>query len=167
MALLTLSLSGCVTGVPAGLEPVEGFEVERYMGKWYEIYRLDHPFERGLSDVTATYTLQADDSVKVVNAGRKADGSRSRAEGRAEFNGDPDVGSLRVSFFGPFFGGYHIIALDKENYDYAMIAGQSRDYLWILSRTPDLDPDVEDALLTQAEESGFDVEDLILVDHTE
>jgi len=163
-ALAVVGLSGCFTGIPKGLEPVQGFEIDRYTGTWYEIYRLDHPFERGLTHVTATYTLQEDGSVKVENAGVHSDGSVDRIEGRAEFQGDTEVGSLKVSFFGPFYGGYHIIALDKENYTYAMVAGPSRDFLWILSRTPTLDPEVESALLDQASKGGFDVDALIAVD---
>jgi apolipoprotein D and lipocalin family protein len=161
--LSTISFSGCL-GLPGDLEPVNGFEVERYMGKWYEIYRLDHSFERGLSQVTATYTLQDDGSVKVENFGVKEDGSEDTIVGKALFQGDPTVGSLKVSFFGPFYGGYHVIALDKENYQYAMVAGPSYDFLWILSRTPQLDQETIDALLAQAEESGFDVEGLIFVE---
>ena len=165
--LLGISLSGCLTGIPEGLEPVEDFDVNRYMGKWYEIYRLDHSFERGLTEVTATYTLQDDASVKVENAGRKPDGTMDTIVGRAEFQGDPTVGSLKVSFFGPFFGGYHVIALDQENYQYAMVAGPTYDFLWILSRTPQLDEVVAESLLAQAEQSGFPVEDLIFVEHSE
>lgn len=165
--VLTLGLSGCLTGVPEGLTPVEGFELDRYLGKWYEVYRLDHSFERGLTHVTATYSLNDDGSVRVENAGRKPDGTRDVAVGRAEFQGDPDVGSLKVSFFGPFYGGYHIIALDQENYSYAMVAGPTYDFLWILSRTPQLDEATADALLVQAEESGFAVEDLIFVEQSE
>lgn len=159
----TLSLAGCL-GLPGDLEPVNGFEVDRYMGKWYEIYRLDHSFERGLSQVTATYTLQDDGSVRVENFGVKEDGSEDTIVGKALFQGDPTVGSLKVSFFGPFFGGYNIIALDKENYQYAMVCGPSYDFLWILSRTPQMDQETIDALLAQAEEGGFNVDDLIFVE---
>lgn len=161
--LVAFSLSGCL-GLPGDLQPITGFEVDRYMGKWYEIYRLDHSFERGLSQVTATYTLNDDGTVKVENAGIKPDGSEDYIEGKAKFQGDPTVGSLKVSFFGPFYGGYHIIALDQENYEYAMVAGPSYDYLWILSRTPELDPEVADALLDQAREAGFAVESLLPVE---
>lgn len=166
VAVLAVSLTGCFTGVPEGLEPVQGFELDRYLGKWYEVYRLDHSFERDLTHVTATYSLNEDGSVKVRNSGRKPGGTEDTIIGRAEFQGDPSEGSLKVSFFGPFFGGYHIIALDEENYQYAMVAGPTLDFLWILSRTPELDPDIAEALLIQAEESGFAVDDLIFVDQT-
>lgn len=159
-----LSLSGCLTGTPGNVTPITGFEVERYMGTWYELYRLDHSFERGLDNVTATYTLLDDNSVRVVNAGMREDGTTDTAVGRALFQGDPTVGSLKVSFFGPFYGGYHIIALDKENYDYAMVAGPTFNFLWILSRTPDLDQEIIDGLIEQAADSGFPTEELIEVD---
>lgn len=167
VALAASMLSGCFTGIPSGLEPVQDFDIDRYTGTWYEIYRLDHSFERDLTHVTATYTRQDDGSVKVENAGMRGDGSMSNIEGRAEFQGDPAVGSLKVSFFGPFYGGYHVIALDQEDYQYAMVAGPTYGFLWILSRTPTLDDAVTDMLLSQAEEGGFPVEDLIFVDQGE
>lgn len=165
--LAVVGLSGCLTGIPGTLEPVQGFDINQYTGTWYEVYRLNHSFERGLSHVTATYTLQDDGSVKVQNRGIRSDGSVSDIEGRAEFQGDPTVGSLRVSFFGPFYGGYHVIALDEAEYQYAMVTGPSFDYLWILSRTPTMDDAVVDQLLLQAKESGFAVEGLIPVDQSE
>lgn len=160
---MLMMLSGCLTAVPGDFQPVSNFEVERFTGTWYELYRLNHPFEDGLTHVTATYTLQEDGSVKVENAGMRRNGTMSDIEGRAEFQGDPTVGSLNVSFFGPFFSGYHIIALDQENYDYALIAGGSYDYLWILSRTPTLDEAIIDELLMQAVEGGYDLTELIEV----
>jgi len=164
--VMGVCLSGCLTGVPQGLAPVQNFELDRYLGTWYEIYRLDHSFERDLNFVTATYSLNEDGSVKVENAGMKPGGVMDTIEGRAELQGDPTVGSLKVSFFGPFFGGYHIIALDEESYQYAMVAGPTYDFLWILSRTPQLDDDVAEMLLMQAEESGFAVENLIFVEQS-
>jgi len=161
--VMVLGLSGCLTGIPGDLQAVRGFEIDRYTGKWYEIYRLDHSFERGLSHVTATYTLQDDGMVKVENAGLRADGTMNSIVGRARFQGDPTVGSLSVSFFGPFFGGYHIIALDQENYGHAMVAGPNFNYLWILSRTPELDPAIAEALIAEAKALGFPVEGLIAV----
>ena len=162
---LVLMLSGCLTAVPGAFQPVANFEAERYTGVWYELYRLNHPFEDGLSHVTATYTLQDDDSL-VENEGMREDGSMSYIEGRAVFQGEPTVGSLNVSFFGPFYSGYHIIALDQENYDYALIAGGSYDYLWILSRTPTLDQAIVDELLMQAVDGGYDLTELIEVDQS-
>ena len=165
---LTMALSalGC-TGVPKGLEPVNGFEVERYLGKWYEIARLDHRFERGLSDVSATYTQRDDRAISVLNRGfSEEDGAWKEAHGTARFRGDPTVGSLKVTFFWPFYGGYHIIALDKDQYAYAMVTGPSRSYLWVLSRRKELDKATLDGLVRQAGELGFATDDLIWVRQT-
>lgn len=160
-----LLLVACV-GVPEGLQPVSGFELSRYLGKWYEIARLDHPFERGLSRVTAEYSRQDDGGVRVVNRGySEADEKWQQAEGKAYFVQEPDVGQLKVSFFGPFYGGYNIIALDKEHYQYALVAGPNRSYLWILARTPQLPESVLSQLLEQAKESGFATDELIIVEH--
>jgi len=113
-SITALCALGC-TGVPKGLVPVTGFEADRYLGKWYEVARLDHRFERGLTDVTATYAKQDDGAISVVNRGySEEDGEWKEIFGTARFRGDPAVGSLKVTFFWPFYGGYHIIALDKE-----------------------------------------------------
>lgn len=162
---LALLIGGCAD-IPEGVEPVEGFEIGRYLGRWYEIARLDHPFERGLSNITATYSRAEDGSLRVLNRGYDEKRQTWReAEGRAAFVKSPDVGRLKVSFFGPFYGGYNIIALDKQDYRYAMVAGNDRDYLWILSRTPQMDPAVQARLLEQAENLGFAVQALIYVRH--
>ena len=158
-------LAGCA-GTPAGIDPVTGFEVDRYTGKWYEIARLDHPFERGLSNVTAHYSLREDGDLRVINRGYKeSDGRWEEAEGRAKFIASPGTGSLKVSFFGPFYGGYNIIDLDREGYRYALVAGNDRTNLWILSRSPELEPGVRSRLLQKAEALGFAVDELIFVSH--
>lgn len=163
--LLCGLLAACSSSPPDGLTVVDDFDINRYTGRWYEIARLDHRFERGLSDVTAEYTLQDDNSVSVVNRGYNSEEQQwEEADGRAKFVGDPTQGSLKVSFFGPFYGGYHIIALDQDNYQWAMISGPSRDYLWILAREPELDSSVYDALTEQASNSGFATDELIVVD---
>ena len=165
LALLAVLITAC-TGAPDGVKVVSGFELDRYLGTWYEIARLDHRFERGLSNITATYSLREDGGVKVVNRGYNAeDGEWNEADGKAYFVGDEDVGQLKVSFFGPFYGGYNIIELDKDGYEYSMVAGPDRSYLWILSRSPDLDDAILDSLVTKAGELGFPVSELILVDH--
>jgi apolipoprotein D and lipocalin family protein len=159
--LLLMLMPGC-TGLPPGAKPVTGFELNRYLGKWHEIARLDHSFERGLTEVTAEYTLRDDGGVSVLNSGYNAEtGQRQSAEGKAYFIESPDVGRLKVSFFGPFYGAYNIIALDKVNYSYAMIAGPDRDYLWVLSRTPTLDKNILQALIDQAQSLGFATQNLI------
>jgi apolipoprotein D and lipocalin family protein len=165
LALAIPSFFGCVN-IPSGLEPVTGFDVNRYMGTWYEIARLDHSFERGLSNVSAQYNLRDDGGIRVVNRGyNEESGEWEEIEGRGYFLGDKDVGSLKVAFFWPFYGGYHVITLDKEYYRYAMVAGPSRSYLWILSREGSLEPDVLDELVEKARRWGFDVEKLIYVNH--
>jgi len=158
-------LTGC-TGIPSGLKPVTGFETERYLGKWYEIARLDHSFERHLSNVSATYTRKENGAIRVKNRGydTKA-GAWKEIEGHARFLASDTVGSLKVSFFRPFYGGYHIIALDRQNYNYAMVAGPSRSYLWILSRRKTLDDAVYTDLVSKAAAWGFDTEKLIKVEH--
>lgn len=161
IAILGL-LAGC-TGLPEGVVPVRGFQAERYLGTWYEIARLDHSFERGLSDVSATYTRRADGGIDVLNKGYdQAKDAWRDAEGRAYFIGSPDTASLKVSFFWPFYGGYHVMALDPD-YRWAMVAGPSHDYLWILARTPVLPDELVEQLSRTARQAGFDPNGLVRV----
>ena len=163
---LVASQSGC-TGVPDGVETVDGFELQRYLGTWYEIARLDHSFERGLSEVTATYSMRDDGGVRVVNRGyNNTAGEWDEAVGKAYFTGDSDIGQLKVSFFGPFYGGYNIIELDKADYQYSLVAGPDRSYLWVLSRTPEMDPATLERLIGIAEELGFATDELIMVEQS-
>jgi len=158
-------LAGCTVKVPAGIEPVTGFQAERYMGRWYEIARLDHSFERGLERITAEYALQPDGTVRVTNRGfATAKGEWNEAVGTAKFIGSPDVGALKVSFFGPFYGGYNIADLDP-GYQHALIAGPNRSYLWILSRSPTPPRAEVDRLVAKAAALGFDTQALIFVKH--
>lgn len=160
---LTLVLGGCLS-VPDGARPVENFELDKYLGKWYEIARLDHSFERGLSNVTAEYSLRDDGGVQVINRGFKTDADKwKEAEGKAYFVGEPSTGKLKVSFFGPFYGAYNVIALDKEAYQWSLVVGPDTSYLWILSRTPELDQEIVEQLLSKASSLGFDTEKLIWV----
>jgi apolipoprotein D and lipocalin family protein len=163
--LVATSIFGC-TAIPEDLKPVTGFEAERYLGKWYEIARFDHGFERHLNNVSATYARGDNGDILVVNKGYNfKTGEWKQIEGRARFLGSETVGSLKVSFFGPFYGGYHIIALDKQNYSYSMVTGPSRSYLWILSRTTTLDDAIYADLVTKAIGWGFDTAKLIKVEH--
>jgi apolipoprotein D and lipocalin family protein len=158
------AIAGCVD-VPEGIEPVTGFQAERYMGRWYEVARLDHRFERGMEQVTATYELQPDGTVAVLNRGYRADkGEWGEASGKAKFLGQPDVAALKVSFFGPFYGGYNVIDLDP-GYQHALIAGPSRSYLWILSRTPTPPKADVERLVAKAKALGYDTSQLIWVKH--
>lgn len=162
---LLLGLGACAVAPPDGVTPIAGFELNRYLGVWYEIARLDHSFERGLSNVTARYSPREDGGIRVLNRGYDdRAGTWKEAEGRAYFIGEPTVGSLKVSFFGPFYGGYHLVALDQADYSWAMVSGPSRDYLWILARTRSLPPAVRDELLEQAKALGFATERLIWVE---
>lgn len=165
LLLLLLALASC-TGIPKGATPVTGFELDRYLGQWYEIARLDHRFERGLSHVSAEYSLRDDGDVRVVNRGYDARrGEWREAVGRARFVESPDIGRLKVSFFGPFYGGYNILVLDP-GYRYALVSGPNHDYLWILARTPTLAPATIAGLLETASALGFDTGALIWPDQT-
>jgi apolipoprotein D and lipocalin family protein len=155
-------LAGC-TGVPDGVEPVQGFELERYLGKWYEIARLDHSFERGLTRVSAEYSPGEDGSVIVLNRGYSADDGWQSAQGKALFMGPADQGYLKVSFFGPFYGSYIVFELAPD-YQYAFISGNSKSYLWLLARTPTVSPELRAHFIRRAAELGFPVEQLIFVD---
>jgi apolipoprotein D and lipocalin family protein len=162
--LVSAFIAGC-GGAPEGSVPVTGFEVERYMGRWYEIARLDHSFERGMEQVSATYELRPDGTVGVLNRGYRADKAEwDEASGKAKFVGEPDVGALKVSFFGPFYGSYNIVDLDP-GYQHALIAGPSRSYLWILSRTPTPPRAEVERLVAKAQSLGFDTSQLIYVKH--
>ena len=164
LLLITL-LTGCVER-PKHVTPVEHFHLDRYLGTWYEIARLDHSFERGLEKITATYSPREDGGVKVINRGFDTEsGKWKEAEGKAYFVENPDTGFLKVSFFGPFYGAYVVIDTDYETY--TMISGPDRSYFWILSRTPQLDPQIQSHLILKAKEAGFETQKLIFVDHSQ
>lgn len=170
-ALLAIGLAGpvllsaCSTSAPPGVQAVSSFDLQRYQGRWYEIARLDHSFERGLTDVTATYTPQPDGSVQVINRGFSPDkGQWREAVGKARFTGEPTTGSLKVSFFGPFYGGYHVAALDAD-YRWALVVGAELDSSWILAREKSLDPATRAAILARARALGVDTDALIWVSH--
>ncbi len=159
--LLLLFIAGC-TGIPANVKPVDNFRLDRYLGKWYEIARLDHSFERGLSRVTADYSLTDDGGVRVLNRGYSAAENRwKEAEGKAYFVETPAQGYLRVSFFGPFYGSYVVFELDHTGYQYALVSGPDHSYLWILARAPRMDPVLLNGLVAKAAAAGFDTSQLI------
>jgi apolipoprotein D and lipocalin family protein len=161
----TLLGAGC-TGMPQNVTPVSDFDVDRYLGEWYEIARLDHSFERGLEKITAQYSLKPDGGLRVVNRGfDTASGQWREAEGKAWFIDDPQTGRLKVSFFGPFYGAYNIIQLDHKDYQYALVCGPDTSYLWILARAPDLDRAIVEQLVSYAADHGFDTSQLIYVRH--
>ena len=156
-------LSGCV-GIPEGIKPVENFQLERYLGTWHEIARLDHSFERGLSKVTADYSLREDGGINVVNRGFSADNNAwQEAQGKAYFVNEADEGHLKVSFFGPFYGSYIVFELDTIGYQYAFVSGPNKDYLWLLARTPTVKPEVINKFISMSKSIGFDTSGLIFV----
>ena len=165
LALIALLLGGCVT-LPENVRPVTDFRLERYLGTWYEIARLDHSFERGLSRVSAEYALREDGGVRVINRGYSAEeGKWKQAVGKAYFVQDPATGFLKVSFFGPFYGTYAIFELDHENYRYAVVSGPNTSFLWILAREPFMDEALKKDLVARAAARGFRTDGLIFVKH--
>ena len=163
--LLPLLTLGCV-GIPAGVTPVQDFDVDRYLGRWYEIARLDHSFERGLEQVTADYDLEPDGSIRVINRGYSPEQQKwKEATGKALFVDDPATAHLKVSFFGPFYGSYVVFELDKKDYGYAFVSGANKKYLWFLARTPTVNEPLKEQFKAKAEDLGFAVESLIWVPH--
>ena len=157
----TLLSVACSVTPPKDVKIVDNFQLPRYLGTWYEIARLDHSFERGLDNVTANYSPRDDGGVKVINRGYNAKKQQwQESIGKAYFIGSPQQASLKVSFFGPFYGGYNVIDLD-DAYQHALIAGPNREYLWILSRTPTIDNQTRDRSVSVAKHYGFPVEELI------
>ena len=165
--LSVLFLAGCV-GIPENVKPVDNFKLEKYLGKWYEIARLDHSFERGLTRITADYSLRDDGGVRVLNRGYSAKKNAwKEAEGKAYFVKGSDQGYLKVSFFGPFYGSYIVFGLDHEKYQYSLVCGPDKSYLWILARGPKINEDLKNSLIEKAAASGFETSNLIFVDHDE
>lgn len=164
LGVLAIGLAGCVK-LPDNVEPVTGFEPSRYLGTWYEIARLDHSFEEGLSKVTAEYSLREDGGIKVLNKGySEGKGEWQEAEGKAYFVEDEHTGYLKVSFFGPFYGAYGIFGLDKDSYQYSWVSGPNTDYLWLLAREPKVAEEHKQAFVERAAALGFDTEALIWVE---
>jgi apolipoprotein D and lipocalin family protein len=164
-ALLVLFISGCV-GIPKNVSPISNFNLEKYLGKWYEIARLDHSFERELTRVTADYSLRKDGGIRVLNRGySEKEAKWKEVEGRAYFVKQPDQGYLKVSFFGPFYGSYVIFELDHEGYQYSLVSGPDKSYLWILARGPEIGDELKTALIEKAAKLGFDTNKLIFVKH--
>ena len=160
--MLLSSVTGCM-GVPDGVEPVKGFEVERYVGKWYEIARLENRFEKGLEKITAEYSPREDGGLNVVNRGFDPAKDRwKESSGKAYFVGPRDEGRLKVTFFWPFYGAYNVILLD-EAYQWALVCGPDRSYLWILARTPTLPEPTLKRLIAEAKARGFATDELIYV----
>ncbi|MBL3657328.1 lipocalin family protein [Fulvivirga sediminis] len=151
--------------IPQGVEAVKSFNKERYLGKWYEIARFDFRFEKGLSHVTAEYSLNSDGTIKVINRGYNAKKDEfNEAIGKAKFVKDDSIAELKVSFFGPFYSGYNVIAIDPD-YQNALVVGKNRDYMWLLSRNTEMPEDIKKAYLNLAEKHGFDTSKLLWTKH--
>jgi apolipoprotein D and lipocalin family protein len=162
LILFVLLATGCVS-IPDNITPVTSFQIERYLGKWYEIARLDHRFERGLTQISAEYSMRQDGGLKVLNRGYSNEKQEwSEAEGRGYFVQSPNEAYLKVSFFGPFFGSYIVFELDTVNYQYALISGPDKSYFWLLARTPTIDDNLKKKLIAKAAALGFDTTKLIL-----
>jgi apolipoprotein D and lipocalin family protein len=163
--LVSAALSGCL-GYPENITPVQPFELNKYLGKWYEIARLDHSFERNLKQVTAEYSIRDDGGVKVLNRGYSSKKNDwKQAVGKAYFVKDENTGYLKVSFFGPFYGSYVIFELDQENYQYAFISGPDNSYLWFLSRTPAVEADLLEYFFDKAHDLEYNTDEIIVVEH--
>lgn len=160
LVVLVLLFTGCSYSLPKNVEPQKSFELNSYLGKWYEIARLEHRFEKGMEKITATYSMREDGGVKVLNRGYKTKEKKwNEAEGKAYFVQDQQRGFLKVSFFGPFYGSYIVMDTDYENY--TMISGPNHSYFWILSRKPTLETKTLQRLLAKAKKAGFDTDKLI------
>ena len=166
LCMITTFLMGACSAstIPEGAKAVVNFDKSKYLGTWYEVARLDFYFEKNLVNTTANYSLNEDGSIKVVNRGYEPYKKIwKESVGKAKFVGKENVGMLKVSFFGPFYGGYNVVALDS-NYQYALVAGEKLSYLWILSRKKTIPENVKKEYLQIAEDIGYKTRDLIWLD---
>lgn len=162
---IALLLYSCGATIPKNATAVQNFDKSKYLGKWYEIARLDFKYERGLNNVTAEYSLNENGTIKVDNKGYNVKKDKwEQSIGKAKFVKKDNVGMLKVSFFGPFYSGYNVIAVDPD-YKYALVAGESLKYMWILSREKTIPESVKADYLIKAREIGYSVSDLVWVEH--
>lgn len=155
----------CGASIPKGVKAVKPFDLKKYMGKWYEIARLDFSHEKNLMNVTARYTLKKSGMVQVHNQGYDTKKDEwVQTKGKATLVDDPNEGRLQVSFFGPFYSGYNVVALDK-NYQYALVMGNNLKYLWILAREKFIPNDIKQSYLEMAKKAGYDVKKLVWTRH--
>lgn len=165
--LTTLFLGLCTTTICQTIDnsTITTFDLDRYLGKWYEVARYDHAFERNLVGTTAEYSLRDDGMIKVLNSGYlyTLDGKFKESVGKAKLNKNGKPGQLRVSFFGPFYSNYYILDLAPD-YSYSVVGSSSPKYLWILSRTPQLKPEVQSKIVKGLQQRGYDTSKLIWVE---
>jgi apolipoprotein D and lipocalin family protein len=161
--LSAFGITSC-TGIPEGIQPISNLDLQQYLGRWYEVARLDHSFEKGMQQVTATYEMREDGGIRVLNEGFLADiNSWDQAEGKAYFINSENIGHLKVSFFGPFYGSYIIFELG-ENYDYAFVTSSNKSYLWLLAREPVIGQELQQHFINTVTTLGYDTDALIWVD---
>lgn len=164
LGIIVVSYAGCGVSIPKGAKAIKPFKKDKYLGKWYEIARMDFKFEKDLNNVTATYTLE-DGAIKVDNRGyNDVKKEWKQSIGKAKFVNDENEARLKVSFFGPFYAGYNVIEIDAD-YQYALVAGNSLDYLWILSRKPTIPEEVKAAYLKKAKDIGYKTAELVWTKH--
>ncbi|WP_316832090.1 lipocalin family protein [Pedobacter aquatilis] len=167
LGMIVVTYVSCKVSIPEGATAIKPFNKDKYLGKWYEIARMDFKFEKNLNNVTATYSLNGDGSIRVDNRGFDYVKKKWKESiGKAKFVGDSNEARLKVSFFGPFYAGYNVIELD-EQYKYALVAGNNLDYLWILSRTNSIPEPVKAAYLKKAVALGFKTQELVWTEHTQ
>lgn len=152
----------CTSTSKNNAKPVGNFEIERYLGDWYEIGRFDFKWEKNLKNVRANYSMNKNGSVNVINSGYDYVSKKEKHSiGKAKFaSKQKDIASLKVSFFGPFYSSYTVIALDSE-YKYALVAGANNKLLWILSRTPTIPDRIKEKYIQIAQELGYDLTDFV------
>jgi len=164
---LAFFLSACSTTLDPDVVPVSNFKADKYLGTWYEIARIENRFEKGLTQVTANYSYRDDGGIKVLNKGFNTKKDKwDEAVGKAYFVGDKDKGHLKVSFFGPIYGPYVVFELD-ENYQYSFVTNHNKKYLWFLSRTAEVTPEMKEKFLRRVKDMGFETENLVWVDQSE
>ncbi len=162
---IAVVLSSCKSTIPKKAVAVTNFDKAKYLGKWFEIARLDYKWEKNLNNVTAEYSLNDNGTIKVDNRGYNVKKDKwEESIGKAKFVKKDDVGMLKVSFFGPFYAGYNVIAIDPD-YKYALVAGENLKYLWILSRETTIPESIKADYLIKAQEIGYKISDLIWVKH--
>lgn len=161
MTTITLVIFNCCSGIPKGATAVKPFDLQKYLGKWYEIARMDFKFEQDLKNVIANYSLNANGTIRVENQGYNyVTNKQMQSIGKAKLAGKKDEAKLKVSFFGPFYSGYNVLAID-EQYKYALVAGKSLKYLWLLSRDKTMPDDVKQNYLKIARSLGYNTDVLI------
>lgn len=166
-SLSILFLSTACSMIPPGVEVETNFEKEKYLGKWYEIARIDFKYEKDLNNTTAHYSKLPNGTIKVVNRGYNTkEKVWQEAIGKAKFVDSERLGQLKVSFFGPFYAGYNILSVDND-YQYALVGGGKFNYLWILARKPEIPEEIKNHYLEIADQFGYHVKDLIWINHNQ